>query len=98
MEGDRFVIATRANLGIQEGESLDIFCESSDGVQNDSKGAIHLLCTDFHTVDNSFVLRSADGQALKPDAIQGDASFWTSRCILPSDGMVLVQQAQCLKC
>jgi RNase P subunit RPR2 len=79
----RFQFKERGNFAIQE--SLDIFCESVGESSSGNKETKHLLCTDFRSSDNSFILKSVGGETLKPESIE-NASFWTSRYTLPSNG------------
>jgi hypothetical protein len=79
----RFQFKERGNFAIQE--PLDIFCESVGESSSGNNETKHLLCTDFRSSDNSFILKSVGGEEWKPESIE-NASFWTSRYILSSNG------------
>jgi hypothetical protein len=82
----RYQFTERGNFTIQDKKPLDIFCESVGDPSIGKKETKHLLCTDFRSSDNSFMLKSVGGEALKPESIHENASFWTPSYILPSDG------------
>jgi hypothetical protein len=82
----RFQFKERGNFAIQEQKPLDFFCESVGESSSGNKETKHLLCTDFCSSDNSFILKSVGGETLKPESFYENASFWTPSYILPSDG------------
>jgi hypothetical protein len=91
-EKGRFKFSFPVNISIpKEGESLEIFCDSSvnTAVAAQPEKELSFTCTEFRSDDVdgiSFILKTTSSGQVVEETYVSSALFWAPKCILPSDG------------